>query len=84
MKKKLDIQGSGNGGRRTPSLRANSRGGSVSGGREGGLGTGDLDGGGGGGDLDGGEGGGGSGDGVDNKDGEEETIVNAMNYVSDN
>ena len=52
--------------------------------REGGLGTGDLDGGGGGGDLDGGEGGGGSGDGVDNKDGEEETIVNAMNYVSDN
>ena len=72
---KIDIQGSGNGGRRTPSLRANSRGGSVSGGREGGLGTGDLD---------GGEGGGGSGDGVDNKDGEEETIVNAMNYVSDN
>ena len=44
MKKKIDIEGNGNGGRRTPSLRANSRGGSVSGGREGGLGTGDLDG----------------------------------------
>ena len=81
MKKKIDIEGNGNGGRRTPSLRGNSRGGSVSGGREGGLGTGDLDGGnGGGGDLDGGDDGGGG----DNKDGEEETISNAMNYVSDN
>ena len=69
MKKKIDIEGNGNGGRRTPSLRANSRGGSMSEVREGGLGTGDLDGGGGGGD---------------NKDGEEETISNAMNYVSDN
>ena len=42
MKEKIDIQGSGNGGRRTPSLRANSRGGSASGGREGGLRTGDI------------------------------------------